>query len=255
MFMHSSPLRQSALPEDAIATSKLAKVIAQAGVASRRKAEMLIEEGRVQVNGQICRTVATRVDPLHDTVMVDGQPIFEETTKIVLMLHKPRGIVSTVRDPDGKPTVMQFIPKHYAGFRLFPVGRLDEDSEGLLLLTNDGELAYKLTHPKFEVPKTYIARITGHLTPYELERLERGIPLKEKRTEPALVEFVSEDEESQEVRITITEGLHRQVRRMFRALNHEVIRLQRIRFGEHELGDLAAGKCIEISKMDSSNEL
>ncbi len=243
------------MPEDDVSTSKLAKVIAQAGVASRRKAESLIEDGRVSVNDVVCTIVATRVDPLKDIVSVDGQPIYQETTKVVLMLHKPRGIVSTVDDPDGKPTVMQFIPKEYGGFRLFPVGRLDEDSEGLLLLTNDGELAYKLTHPKFEVPKTYIARITGHLTPYELERLERGIPLKEKRTEPAVVEFVSEDDESQEVRITITEGLHRQVRRMFRALNHEVVRLQRISFGKYELGDLAAGKCIEISKVDSSNEL
>jgi len=227
---------------DENSSQKLAKVIAKAGVASRRKAEVLILDARVLVNGEVCTVVATRVDPAKDVISVDGQPIVAADKRILLALNKPIGFVSTVSDPDGKPTVMQFIPAKYDEYRLFPVGRLDEDSQGLLLLTNDGDLAYKLTHPKFEVPKTYVVQITGHITPFELDRLETGIPLKEKRTHPSLVEFISEDEETQTVRVTITEGLHRQVRRMFRALNHEVLSLQRVTFGEYELGDLVEGK-------------
>lgn len=234
---------------------KLAKVLAQAGIASRRKSETYIEAGRVTVNGQIEKNVARRVDPNLDTVEFDGTTLSnlaQPDHTIVLALHKPAGFVSTASDPDGKPTVMEFIPRQYAQYRLFPVGRLDEESEGLILLTNDGDLAYTLTHPKFEIPKTYHVWIAGRLTKGELERLRTGIWLREKgvtkKTQPAVVSILNNEQEMeieddmQHLEITITEGLHRQVRRMCKAVNHEVIRLKRIRFGNYELGDLASGK-------------
>jgi len=281
---------------------KLAKVLAQAGVASRRKAEELIINGRVAVNGVLEQNVATRVSTSEDQISVDGKPLptlQQPQHTVVLALHKPAGYVSTVSDPDGKPTVMDFIPKEYSQYRLYPVGRLDEESEGLILLTNDGDLAYRLTHPKFEVPKEYLVWIDGKTTIQEIERLREGIWLKEggrnKQTQPAKVKILAEsytyfhesqqeydsdpatqiktDKEPEEqfqyrpdvtadgkpvpviesdwhdqvLSVIITEGLHRQVRRMFRAVNHEVVRLKRISFGEYKLGDLKPGK-IRVEK-------
>lgn len=278
---------------------KLAKVLAQAGVASRRKAEELIVNGRVSVNGVLEENVATRVFADKDLISVDGKPLptlQQPQRAVVLSLHKPAGYVSTVSDPDGKPTVMDFVPKEYSQYRLYPVGRLDEESEGLILLTNDGDLAYQLTHPKFEVPKKYLVWIEGRATIAEIERLRQGIWLKEqgknKQTQPAQVEILAEsythfhetqdeydsdpatqrkldpkvkaeaafryrpdlDADGNEVTVdvsnnhdqvlsvVITEGLHRQVRRMFRAINHEVVRLKRVNFGRYELGNLKPGK-------------
>ena len=290
-------------------TQKLAKVIAQAGISSRRKAEDLILSGRVSVNGAVEQNVATRILPEKDEVAVDDVPLSslqQPQHTVVLALHKPVGYVSTVSDPDGKPTVMDFIPQQYKKYRLYPVGRLDEESEGLLLLTNDGDLAYRLTHPKFEVPKKYLVWIDGRASIHEIERLREGIWLKvrgqNKQTQPAQVEILAESyshfHETQEeydsdpathrkldpkvkaeeefryrpdldgdgnevavdisnnhdqvLSVIITEGLHRQVRRMFRAINHEVIRLKRISFGEYQLGNLKAGK-IRVEQ-DSSQE-
>jgi 23S rRNA pseudouridine2605 synthase len=276
---------------------KLAKVLAQAGVASRRKAEELITNGRVSLNGVLEQNVATRVSSNEDLISVDGKPLptlQQPQRSVVLALHKPAGYVSTVSDPDGKPTVMDFIPKEYSQYRLYPVGRLDEESEGLILLTNDGDLAYRLTHPKFEVPKKYLVWIDGKATLQEVERLREGIWLKEggknKQTQPAKIEILAESyshfHESQQeydsdpstqlktdkvpeeqfqyrpdlnadgepvpviesdwhdqiLSVVITEGLHRQVRRMFRAVNHEVVRLKRVTFGEYQLGDLKPGQ-------------
>lgn len=231
-------------------TQKLAKVIAQAGVSSRRKAEELILSGRVSVNGVIERNVATRILPERDEVAVDTVSLAslqQSQRTVVLALHKPIGYVSTVSDPDGKPTVMDFIPQEYTKYRLYPVGRLDEESEGLILLTNDGNIAYTLTHPKFEVPKEYIVSITGRTTEAERTQLRQGIWLKErggkKKTQPALVRVLDTQASlNQEVlSVTITEGLNRQVRRMFLAVNHDVTRLKRVAFGEYILGDLKPG--------------
>lgn len=221
---------------------KLAKFLAHAGVASRRKAEELIEKGQVKVNGQVQRNVAERVTPGKDTVEFKNRLVEVTSETIILALHKPTGVVSTVSDPDGKPTVMDYVPAEYAKYRLYPVGRLDEDSSGLILLTNDGDLAYSLTHPSKEVAKTYRVMIAGKLTYPELSRLRTGVPLKDGKTQPAQVNVLDEFGTSQLVEITITEGRHRQVRRMMEAVNHEVEELKRLSMGPYVLGNLKVGK-------------
>lgn len=222
---------------------KLAKFLAHAGVSSRRAGEKLIADGLVQVNGQVETNVARRIHPQSDTVMVRGQAVLSPTAKpVVVSLYKPVGVVSTVEDPDGKPTVMKYLTPELQALRLYPVGRLDEESEGLLLLTNNGDLAYKLTHPKFQVPRTYQVWISGRLTPAEMFRLRDGIPLKDGLTKPAEVEYKSEENEGQVLQINITEGRHHQVRRMMQAVNHPVIKLKRISHGRYTLGNLPPGK-------------
>lgn len=221
---------------------KISKLLADAGVASRRKAEELVVAGRVSVNGQPMTNVAERVTPGKDVVAVDGRIVSQVEETIVLALNKPRGVVSTVSDPDGKDTVMNYIPEEFAHYRLFPVGRLDEDSEGLLLLTNNGDLANKLTHPRFRVPKTYHVLIQGHLTEAELQRIRRGVPLKGRKTQPADVKIIDRTDTTQLLSLTIREGLNRQIRRMMDALNHPVIRLQRKKFGSYSLGNLEPGQ-------------
>lgn len=222
--------------------TRLHVFLAHAGIASRRKAEELIQDGKVRVNGAIVRVLGTQIDPKKDTITFQGKTVQPEEEKILLALHKPRGIVSTVDDPDGKPTVMKFIPKEYRHLRLFPVGRLDEDSEGLILLTNDGDFSYRVTHPKFQVPKTYHAWVHGRLSANEWHRLLTGVPLKDGKTQPAEAEEIDEDEAGQVIAITIKEGRHQQVRRMFEAVNHPVRRLVRVQFGPYELGNLARGQ-------------
>jgi pseudouridine synthase len=228
-------------------TKKLAYFLAHAGIASRRNSEKLILEGKVKVNGQVETNVATRVNPLVDKIEYQNQPIHIVEETVVLALYKPVGVVSTVAHNDPQPTVMKFVPKQYQKYRLFPVGRLDEASEGLILLTNNGDLSYKLTHPKFQIPRTYEVHITGRLTPQELSRLRRGVPLKDGKTKPAEVEIIDEDESKQIVEITLKEGRYHQVRRMMAAVNHEVIRLIRLSHGDYELGDLEPGKVKDVS--------
>ncbi|MCD8484585.1 rRNA pseudouridine synthase [Candidatus Woesebacteria bacterium] len=225
---------------------KISKLLSTAGVASRRKAEELVAAGKVSVNGQIMTNVAERVIPGKDVVAVNGRILSQEEDTVVLMLNKPRGVVSTVSDPDGKETVMQFVPPEYQEYRLFPVGRLDEDSEGLILLTNDGDLAYRLTHPKFRVPKTYHVVIEGHLTEPEIQRLRRGVPLKGRKTQPADVKILERMENAMLLAVTIREGLHHQVRRMMQAMNHPVIRLRRVQMGPYSLGDLPSGSIRDV---------
>lgn len=225
----------------ASSSQKLAAYLAHAGVASRRAAEELILQGKVKVNGQIEKNVATRVTPGKDTVYYRNERIELENEKVVLALYKPVGVVSTVKHDEPKPTVMKYVPAAYKHLRLFPVGRLDEDSEGLILLTNDGDLAYKLSHPKFQVPRTYEVEIAGRLSTTEIQRLLRGVPLKDGRTLPAQVDILGQTESTQLVEITLLEGRHHQIRRMMQALNHEVVRLVRTKHGRYELGDLEPG--------------
>jgi pseudouridine synthase len=151
-------------------------------------------------------------------------------------------VVSTTSDPDGKPTIMKYIPEEFQNERLYPVGRLDEESEGLLLITNDGDLAYKLTHPKFQVPRTYRVWIEGAVNANELYRLRSGIPLKDGRTAACEVNVLEEQESRQLLEITLNEGRHHQIRRMMQAVNHPVVRLKRISHGKYRLGDLQPGK-------------
>lgn len=228
---------------------KLAKFLAHAGVASRRKAEELIAAGKISVNGSTVTNVADRVMPEKDEVSYQGKRVEIPQESVTLLLNKPRGVVSTVKDPDGKPTVMDFIPKEYAHQRLFPVGRLDEDSEGLILLTNDGELAQQLTHPRFETPKKYRVTIGGQLSYNELRRLREGVPLKDARTQPAEVNVIKDSGTSQVIEMVIREGLNRQIRRMMQAVNHPVQRLIRLEMGLYTLGSLKSGHVRKVESL------
>jgi 23S rRNA pseudouridine2605 synthase len=215
---------------------RLAKHLAHAGVASRRAAEALIGDGRVSVDGE------TVTDPARDVggseaIAVDGAPVGAPLDRrAVLALNKPAGVVSTARDTHGRPTVVGLVPP--AGRRLYPVGRLDADPTGLILLTDDGDLAHRLTHPRFEVPKTYRARVEGGaLRPAELRALREGVDLDDGRTSPARVRQV----ETGLLELTIHEGRKRQVRRMCAAVGHPVTALERVAFGPLRLGALAPG--------------
>jgi 23S rRNA pseudouridine2605 synthase len=214
---------------------RLAKYLAHAGVASRRAAEQLIASGRVAVEGEIVTDPARDVG--EDTrVSVDGRPTRGFEPRVLYALNKPVGVVSTARDTHGRRTVLDLVPSR--GLRLYPVGRLDADSSGLILLTNDGELANRLTHPSFEVPKTYRARLGGGpLGECALDALRRGVALEDGTTAPALARRVR----GNVLELTIHEGRNRQVRRMCEAVGHPVLELQRIAFGALRLGDLQVG--------------
>jgi 23S rRNA pseudouridine2605 synthase len=229
---------------------RLQKVLAQAGVASRRACEELIRQGRVQVNGQVVTEMGTKVDPHRDAIRVDGKPISDPAEKVYLILNKPPGYISTVHDPWGRPTVLDLIPYEE---RLYPVGRLDAESEGLLLLTNDGRLTHRLTHPRYEHEKEYLTLVRGRPRDAVLSRLRRGVDLEEGRTAPAEVNRVSRKEgletppDTTWLRIVIHEGRKRQIRRMCAAVGHPVQRLVRVRMGPIELGDLAVGEYRPLS--------
>jgi 23S rRNA pseudouridine2605 synthase len=215
---------------------RLAKYLAHAGVASRRAAERLIGEGRVTVDGQTVTDPALAVDA-DSRVAVDGRALQGAEPRVIYAVHKPVGVVSTASDTHGRATVVGLVPSQ--GLRLYPVGRLDADSSGLILLTNDGELANRLTHPSFEVPKTYRARLGGGaIGAQELEALQRGVPLDDSPTAPARVRRLR----ANLIEITIHEGRNRQVRRMCEALGHPVLELQRIAFGPLRLGGLGPGE-------------
>jgi 23S rRNA pseudouridine2605 synthase len=217
---------------------RLAKFLAHAGVASRRAAEGLIAAGRVSVGGELVTDPARDVDECSG-VALDGRPLAGPEQRVVYALHKPVGVVSTARDTHGRPTVVQLVPAR--GARLYPVGRLDRDSSGLMLLTNDGELANRLSHPRYEVPKTYRARLGGGaIAGADLERLRRGVELEDGLTAPARVRRVGRAEANL-IELTIHEGRNRQVRRMCEAVGHPVLELVRTGFGPLALSGLAPG--------------
>ena len=226
---------------------RLQKYMAMCGVAARRKCEEIIAAGRVSVNGQTVTEMGTQVEE-NDVVLVDGQRIFLEEEKRYELYHKPAGEVTTVSDEKGRETVMD----RFRDFpvRLYPVGRLDYDSEGLLLLTNDGELAQRLTHPSCEVDKVYLARVTGNPSNEAIDRLRRGVYMEgdQRRTYPAQVRVVRDESLFSDVLVTIHEGRNRQVRRMFDAVGHKVLLLRRVRFGPLELGDLRRGQWRELTQ-------
>jgi len=214
---------------------RLAKYLAHAGVASRRSAETLIAAGRVTVDGQLVTDPARDVSE-HSRVALDGRTLAGSEPRVLLALHKPVGVVSSARDTHGRPTVLDLVPAE--GLRLYPVGRLDLDSSGLILLTNDGELANRLMHPRYEVPKTYRARLGGGpISRAELSALREGVELEDGPTAPARVRRVGD----REIELTIHEGRNRQVRRMCEAVGHPVLELVRTRFGPLSLGDLEPG--------------
>lgn len=218
---------------------RLQKVIAQAGLASRRKAEDWIRSGRVKVNGQVVTALGVKVNPARDTIEVDGTPLRPEKL-VYIMLHKPEGYVTTLRDPQGRPTVIDLL--HGIPQRLFPVGRLDYNTRGLLLLTNDGALAHRLAHPSYEVVKVYQARLRGSITDEAIRRLREGVRLVDGMTAPAAVRLLSRKGGTSRIEIGIREGRNRQVRRMLAAVGFPVVELVRVRFGPLELGDLPEGK-------------
>lgn len=219
---------------------RLQRFLAQAGVASRRASERLIEEGRVTVNGATVTTLGTRVDPDRDAVKVDGRRVHAPRgAHTYVMLHKPREYVTTLSDPEGRPTVADLLPSTRA--RLFPVGRLDFHSEGLLLLTDDGDFAHALTHPRHRVPKTYVVKVRGNPAPEALARVRRGVVLEGRRTAPAEIR-VTRPGSNAWLEVTVTEGRKHLVRNLLAAVGHPVARLRRVAIGAVTLGRLPVGR-------------
>lgn len=229
---------------------RLQKLIASTGLSSRRKAETLIATGRVTVNGKVVTELGTKVDPDRDHVKVDGKHLTAAQPFVYLMLNKPKNVMSTLDDPGGRTTVKEFL--RGVSVRVFPVGRLDFDSEGLMLMTNNGDLAQALLHPRYHVPKTYLIKVKGILTDEEIARLERGIRLDNGITGPAFVKKVKKAEQNSWLELTIREGRKHQVKRMLEAVEHPVIKLVRIRMGPLSLGELPAGEFRFLSDREAN---
>jgi len=231
---------------------RLQKYLAESGVASRRASEALITAGRVIVNGETAE-IGMSVDPEADVILLDGKRVVRGEETVTLMLYKPKGVVSTSDDPQGRKTVQAYVKDIPA--RLYNVGRLDIDSEGLLLMTNDGELAYHMTHPKFSVEKTYYAVCDGKLLPSEVATLVNGVSLEDGMTAPAKVTYVRPTSTGgTSFLITIHEGKNRQIRRMLAAVGHRTLRLKRERFGPLSIGELKPGETRRLTQ-DELNAL
>ena len=220
---------------------RLNKFLADCGVASRRKADQMIEEGHIQVNGKTVYELGVRVEP-HDRVTVDGKPVKPATQKIYVVFYKPENVLTTMEDPEGRPTVADYMEQ--LPVRVFPVGRLDWDTEGLLLLTNDGEFAQKVMHPREEIPKTYLAKLDGKPRPEELQKLLRGVTIPGGKVKALYVETakVGDSEQYGWVKIVIGEGKNRQVRFMFQKIGYDVKKLKRVAIGQLTLGQLQKGE-------------
>lgn len=222
--------------------TRLQKILSAAGIASRRKCEQLIQAGAVEVNGQVVTTLGFKANPDHDMISIRGKQIKIKTNKIVAALHKPKGVITSTSDPAGRKTVIDYVKG--INMRVYPVGRLDYHTEGLLLLTNDGELAHKLMHPRYHIAKMYHVTVQGIPHGNKLEKLQRGVQLEEYMTKPAEVEYEDVDLERNvaTISITIHEGRNRQVRRMFEAIGHPIMKLKRVQFGTITLQGIARGK-------------
>ncbi|AMJ42091.1 pseudouridine synthase [Anaerotignum propionicum] len=220
---------------------RLQKFLAEAGVASRRKAEELIAAGKIKVNGKVVTELGTKIDPKKDEVLyLDKEVSKKEVELVYIMLHKPEGYVTTAKEQFGRPGVMDLVRD--VKERIFPVGRLDYDTSGLLLLTNDGDLTYKLTHPKHDVDKTYIAKLYGTPDDMDLQKFRRGVVIDGKQTKPAKMQIIEKGERQSTVEIIIHEGRNRQVRKMCEAIKHPVAQLKRVATGDLTMGDLPKGK-------------
>lgn len=218
---------------------RLQKVIAASGAASRRAAETMIRDGRVTVNGKVVHVLGTCIDPSKDHVKIDGRHVQPTEPEVFVLLHKPPGYVTTMDDPQDRPTVADLVPK--VKVRVFPVGRLDYDTEGLLLLTNNGKVAQACVHPRYHVPKTYLVKVSGVCTDEEIRNLEDGVVLDDGMTAPATVRKSGKAKVNSWLELTIYEGRKHQIKRMLEALGHHVVRIKRIRFGPIELGSLPVG--------------
>jgi len=228
---------------------RLQKILSELGIASRRKAEELILQGSVTVNGRVA-TIGMKADPEEDHIKVAGKlvagPQQKGIPKVYLMFHKPKGVVTTLSDPEGRPAVKDYLNevKH----RVFPVGRLDFDSEGLLLLTNDGDLAHALLHPSHEIPKTYLVKIKGEIEEEKVGILRRGVKLEDGITLPARVKRVRKSENNSWIEMTIREGKKRQIRRMLEKVGHPVLKLKRVSIGPLQLGALKPGEMRRLTQ-------
>ena len=220
--------------------------MASCGVASRRKCDELIEQGHVKINTKVCKKLGVQINPEVDLVTVDDRPIRLATKYVYYMLNKPCNVVTTVSDPNGRATVMDFVP--HDKIRVFPVGRLDYNTSGLLLFTNDGEVTQKLIHPSFEFGKTYVVEIAGQLDDEALQKLKNGVDIGGFVTSKANVEVIEKSNQSSIIKIVIHEGKNRQVRRMFDAVKSKVKSLKRVAIGKLELGNLPIGKYRELTK-------
>ncbi|MBS3974236.1 MAG: rRNA pseudouridine synthase [Actinobacteria bacterium] len=218
---------------------RLQKFLARCGVASRRASEKLIASGRVSVNGVVVTGLAERIDPAVDLVEVDGRAVSRDESFVYIMLNKPAGYITSMGDPFDRPTVSDLVPDDFAG--LFPVGRLDKETTGALLFTNNGELGFRLLHPKYHVQKVYEVRVKYPVTDDQVRKLTEGIELDDGLTLPAKTVLLDEAKDKTLVHLTITEGRKRQVRRMFAAISNPVLLLHRVSFGPLSLGDLASG--------------
>ncbi|MBQ9479833.1 MAG: rRNA pseudouridine synthase [Selenomonadaceae bacterium] len=236
------------LGADRLSEERLHKVLSRAGVASRRAAEKLIAEGHVSVDGKTVRELGTKVDAARADIRVDGRKIKLDVEKVYVILNKPRRVLSAVSDDRGRQTVIDLIDD--VDERIFPIGRLDYNTEGLLLLTNDGELTNGLLHPSHEIDKTYRAVIKGRVDEERLDRLRVGIKLEDGMTAPALVKTLMIEGDESVVEITIHEGRNRQVRRMFTAIGYNIKRLRRVSFAGLKLGDLKIGAHRRLNKSE-----
>lgn len=223
-----------------MSSERLQKVIARSGIYSRRQAEKLISEGAVTVDGKKISVLGTKVDPLHAKIYVKGKPIKPQGNFQYLLFHKPKKCVVTRSDPEGRKTVYDFLPKKF--FKLKPAGRLDYESEGLILLTNDGRLAQKLTHPQFHLRKVYEVKVQSKPGLRQLERLRKGIMLDGRRTLPAKIEIIRENPKSSWIKMTLREGRNRQIRRMCEKVNLNVKTLIRTEIGPFRLTGIPYGK-------------
>lgn len=230
---------------------RLQKYLAICGVSSRRNAEKMIAEGRVSVNGTVVTEMGVQVDESADCVCVDGVQVLPESEKHYIAYNKPIGEVSTSNDPEGRATVLDRFRDYPV--RLFTVGRLDYDSEGLILLTNDGEMMNRVLHPKFEIKKVYLVRASNQVTEEEMLRLRKGVMVDGKLTSPAEVRLIRHDPFSTDLLITIHEGRNRQVRKMIDGIGHQVVRLKRVQFGSVVLGDLPSGMWRKLTEREISS--
>lgn len=200
----------------------------------------MIVERRVTVNGKTVETLGFKANPSKDHIKVNGKRLMPFEPKVILLLNKPRNCLSTVKDPKGRPTIMDLIKN--IKWRIYPVGRLDFDAEGLLLLTNDGDLAYRLSHPRFSIPKTYLVKVTGVPEEKKLMRLKKGVTLEDGEAKAISCKLIRQGEKNSWVRVVVTEGRNRLIKRIFSAIGHPVLKLKRIEYGPIQLGDLPFGQ-------------
>jgi 23S rRNA pseudouridine2605 synthase len=228
---------------------RIQKILVKAGIASRREAERMLLERQVTVNGAVIDTLGVKADPLKDRIKVSGKLITRFEPKVTVLLNKPRGYLSTVKDPKGRPTVMDLLKD--VKWRIYPVGRLDFDSEGLLLLTNDGELANVLIHPRYSIPRTYLVKVRGVPGEKKMVRLKKGITLEDGKAKVDSIHVLGQKAKKSWLRVVVTEGRNRLVKRMFSAIGHPVLKLKRVQFGPILLGNLEFGQFRYLTAMET----